>query len=206
MKMSARLILGFGALLLMMCVLTLIGVSQVNVIDNTITQMNDVNSQKQRYAINFRGSVHDRAIALRDVVLVDNPTDLNNILKTIQQLDEFYQISATELSQDLANDMDMSTKESKIYQKIQTIEKDTVNLLELVIKEVRNNNSDTAKNILLNQAGPSFVKWLSAINEFIDYQENLNKFATIETRSVTSGFQNWMMILTFIALVVGSGL
>ena len=40
---------------------------QVRNIDNKLTVINDQNAVKQRFAINFRGSVHDRAIAIRDV-------------------------------------------------------------------------------------------------------------------------------------------
>ena len=206
MKMSTRLILGFGSLLLMMCILTLIGISQVNVIDSTLTQMNDVNSKKQRYAINFRGSVHDRAIALRDVVLVESQQEFDEILTLIKQLNEFYQVSAKDLSRDLSDNMEMNAKENDIYHRIQTIEKQSTELLEQVIQEVRNKNAIKAKDILMTKARPAFVKWLSTINEFIDYQEGLNKTATVETRAVTSGFQSWMIILTVIALLVGSGL
>lgn len=67
---GARLGVGFGFLVLLMLVLTQQSVTQVNDINQNLGQINDVNSVKQRYAINFRGSVHDRAIAVRDVTLV----------------------------------------------------------------------------------------------------------------------------------------
>ena len=38
-------------------------------INRNLTIINDINIVKQRYAINFRGSVHDRAIRLGDFVL-----------------------------------------------------------------------------------------------------------------------------------------
>ena len=54
MTINLRLIIGFSIVLLMMVLLTVVGIYRVNVIDTTITQINDVNSVKQRYAINFR--------------------------------------------------------------------------------------------------------------------------------------------------------
>ena len=41
--------------------ITLTGIQKVNFIDRSLQQVTDVNAVKQRYAINFRGSVHDRA-------------------------------------------------------------------------------------------------------------------------------------------------
>ncbi|MDU0112708.1 methyl-accepting chemotaxis protein [Psychrosphaera aquimarina] len=206
MKMSTRLIVGFGTLLLMMSLLTLIGINRVNSIDHILTQMTDVNSKKQRYAINFRGSVHDRAIALRDVVLVQSKSEFDATVKLIKDLDNFYQISAKALNREISADMHMNRKESEIYQRIQSIEKQSVALLDQVIKQTKNNNIEQAKQTLLNKARPAFVTWLNTINEFIDYQEGLNKVATVEARAVASGFQNWMIILTLVALILGAAL
>ena len=47
----------------------------------TLTAVSEGAALKQRYAINFRGSVHDRAIAIRDAVLVDDDAALNRQLE-----------------------------------------------------------------------------------------------------------------------------
>jgi len=206
MKMSTRLILGFGSLLLMMSFLTVIGITKVNTIDNTLTQITDINAKKQRYAINFRGSVHDRAIALRDIVLVESKQEFESTLNLIDKLDGFYQESATALNRELSESMGMSTKESDIYDRIQKIEQKATSLLNQVIQETENKNIKKATTILLHDARPEFINWLNTINEFIDYQEALNKTATAQTREVASGFQTWMITLTIVALILGSGL
>jgi len=79
MTINMRLTTGFGVILSMMLILTIIGISRVSLINNNITHMTDVNSVKQRYAINFRGSVHDRAIAVRDVVLITEQSSLSTV-------------------------------------------------------------------------------------------------------------------------------
>lgn len=73
LRIGQRLALGFLAIIVLMVILTVVGIQRVRSIDQQLTAINEVNSVKQRYAINFRGSVHDRAIALRDVVLMDDP-------------------------------------------------------------------------------------------------------------------------------------
>lgn len=73
---------------------SLIGNQRVGFIDRTLTDVGDGAAVKQRYAINFRGSVHDRAIAIRDAVLVENDRDLQRHLADIERLKEFYRDSA----------------------------------------------------------------------------------------------------------------
>src|ERR1700738_3170833 len=69
-KIQLRLIVGFGIILTMLVGLAAFSIIEVSAVSASLSTINNVNSVKQRYAINFRGSVHDRAIKLRDVTLV----------------------------------------------------------------------------------------------------------------------------------------
>lgn len=90
MKVSSRIGLGFGVVIVLILLLAGIGIVQINKVNSMLSQINDINAKQQPYAINFRGSVHDRAIAVRDVVLVDDIAQLNALLATINKLNEFY--------------------------------------------------------------------------------------------------------------------
>ncbi|HWJ93815.1 MAG TPA: MCP four helix bundle domain-containing protein, partial [Telluria sp.] len=94
LKIGTRLALGFGAVFALMIALTALAISRVGRIDDTLEHINDVNAVKQRYAINFRGSVHDRSIALRDVVLAADERAAGEQVQLIRTLDENYQRSA----------------------------------------------------------------------------------------------------------------
>ncbi|WP_028869595.1 methyl-accepting chemotaxis protein [Psychromonas arctica] len=202
MTINLRLIIGFGVVLLMMLILTVISTFRVNFIDAKITEMTDVNSVKQRYAINFRGSVHDRAIAVRDVVFARTESELNNDIANIQKLDKFYQVSAVAMRSQMSSEH-VSAEEKRIYTSINQIEQKTMPLIEQVIAAKQSGNLALANDLLLNQARGAFVEWLGIINEFIDYQEAVNQQATKEVREVASSFQNWMIILTSIAIAIG---
>jgi methyl-accepting chemotaxis protein len=79
LTISRRLGIGFLVVVLNMVLLTAVGVTRVEEINSRLSTINDLNSVKQRYAINFRGSVHDRAISLRDVVLAQESTEAEAI-------------------------------------------------------------------------------------------------------------------------------
>ena len=91
---AKRLALGFGLILSLIIAVSLIGNQRVGFIDRTLTEVGDGAAVKQRYAINFRGSVHDRAIAIRDAVLVENERDLQKHLADIERLRTFYRDAA----------------------------------------------------------------------------------------------------------------
>lgn len=75
--------LGFGVVLCLMVILTVVGIAQVNRMNGALSAINDVYSVKQRYAIIFRGSVHDRSVAVRDVVLA-SPQEQGALVADIQ--------------------------------------------------------------------------------------------------------------------------
>ncbi|MFM8749498.1 MCP four helix bundle domain-containing protein [Rhabdaerophilum sp.] len=87
---GVRLGIGFAFVLLLMGILTYLSVREINTLDRNLRQINEVNSVLQRYAINFRGSVHDRAIAIRDVVLIDDPRQREVETKLIDKLAASY--------------------------------------------------------------------------------------------------------------------
>ena len=55
-------------------------------------------AQIQRHAINFRGSAHDRAIAVRDMVLAKTPAERQQEQAEIARLAKFYADSAAPLT------------------------------------------------------------------------------------------------------------
>lgn len=89
LSITQRLGLGFGLIVFLLMLITGLGIQRVGVIDTTLTEVNDGATQKQRFAINFRGSVHDRASAIRDAVLVDADRALARQLQEVDELKAF---------------------------------------------------------------------------------------------------------------------
>ena len=90
MTIAQRLYAGFAFIILLIIGITVVGTYQVGQIDQTLRQVNGVGSEKQRYAINFRGSVHDRAIALRDFVLTEQASKRREYRALIDKLQGDY--------------------------------------------------------------------------------------------------------------------
>ena len=204
MTVAMRLGLGFGVILLLMVALTLFGMQRVNQINQTLTQITEVNSVKQRYAINFRGSVHDRAIALRDVTLVPELSALSPILADISRLQSFYQQSRQPMDQLFADMRDIDPAERKLLEAIHQVERRALPLSERVVTLRQQGQQNAAQQLLLNEMSPAYVDWLASINAFIDYQEQKNQKATDYARGVASGFALSMVLLTVLAILIGA--
>ncbi|MBJ7536275.1 methyl-accepting chemotaxis protein [Marinomonas transparens] len=201
LKVSHRLIIGFSLILSLIIFITVIGVKKVDEINQGLTIINDINAVKQRHAINFRGSVHDRAIAIRDVVLLKDENKLTDTLKVIKKLEGFYIESAGPLDAIMATNS--SDSERKILADIKATEEYVLPLVKRIIELRQSDKVEEAKTLLLEQASEGFVTWLATINAFIDYEEAQNKSKTSVIRTVAESFTNMMMMVSIIAVVIG---
>ncbi|WP_024940169.1 methyl-accepting chemotaxis protein [Xanthomonas arboricola] len=202
LRIGQRLALGFLAIIVLMVILTVVGIQRVRSIDQQLTAINEVNSVKQRYAINFRGSVHDRAIALRDVVLLDDPAERHTAEQSIDKLAADYARSAKPLDDMIAASTD--AEEKTILQRIKAIEQRTMPLIAQVRAFRDGADKPHAEQRLLQQARPAFVAWLASINAFIDLQEAKNRAAAKDAVTTARGFAMLMVVSTVIALLLGA--
>lgn len=204
MKIATRLYLGFGILLALIISVTLVGINEVGVIDSTLTRVNDVDSRKQRYAINFRGSVHDRAIAIRDMVspAVAN-ADRRKHFQVIEKLDAFYQESATHMDELFAADSTTLPVERELLAGIKKIEADTLKLMQQTQDLLGKGELEQAQRFVQSKVAPAYTAWLASINAFIDYQEAAIQNQLDAVREGSGGFKQLMLIVTSLAMVLG---
>src|SRR6185312_2479733 len=187
LSIRRRLALGFLVVVLSMVGLTTIGVVRVDTIKTHLATINDLNAVKQRYAINFRGSVHDRSIAVRDVVMSTTAGELRQESDLIEQLTQKYTDSAGPMDELFAVADNADAEERAALDAIKTVEEQTLPLIERIV-QLRTAGDIGGAVIVLNQAKPQFVEWLRTINVLIDMEEAMNQKLSADARSVASGF------------------
>lgn len=198
-----RLLIGFSSVLVLMWILTAIGSFEVGGIQSALVSINDVNSVKQRYAINFRGSVHDRAIALRDVILETEASKRDVQIQLIDKLANDYARSASPLDA-IFSKPGIEPAERAALDEIKRIESVTLPLTKKTIDTAVAGNLPEATTLLLNEARPQYVAWLKSINVLIDLEEAKNKQESSIARGSADGFKTLMIICSIAATVLSA--
>ncbi|HIZ90380.1 MAG: methyl-accepting chemotaxis protein [Mucispirillum sp.] len=193
---------GYGVLVLIILGISILSISRISFIDRNLAEINNVNSAKQRVTIDYRGSVHDRSISIRDVVLAENENDLRAYIAEIRQKEADY-VDAKQRMQNNFISKNMLTDEEKvILDKINNTETAAMPLIQGIISDKQaERNEEMVKK--LNQVRPLFVDWLKYINEFINLEEAKNQAVTPVVTKSTSNFKFMMILNSIIALILG---
>ncbi len=197
---ATRLYLGFGLMLVLLAAVAVTAMVKVQTINSALRANSEQNAVIQRHAINFRGSAHDRAIAIRDVVLAATPEARQRELTAIEELAAFYARSAGPLEQ-LIGAPGAAPELAVLYAGIKDIEARAVATTQRVAKLVADGDSAAAQEQLWTQAKPDSVKWLAAVNKLIDFEEARIQAANKQALDEAGGFLGVMLTALALALV-----
>ena len=200
LTIARRIGVGFTLVVLAMVAVIVTGVVLVKQIDSDLGTINDQNAVKQRYAVNFRGSVHDRAIAIRDVALAYGDDEVDSQAMLIDDLAATYAASEAPMDE-LFADGPVSAEEKQALDDIKAQQALTQPLIEQIIELKREGNSFAAMDVLNEQAKPAFVEWLRVINVLIDLEESMNQEVTASARGIADRF---LVIMTVLGLVAAA--
>ncbi|BAP45671.1 methyl-accepting chemotaxis protein [Pseudomonas sp. LJDD11] len=201
LALSTRIGLGFGAIVSLLLMITAVGIQRVGYIDSTLANVSDNAAMVQRYAINFRGSVHDRAIAIRDAVLVDNNQSLELHLAEISRLEKAYADAAVSMDQ-LFSTRDVTPEERKLLAAIKDIEQQTQASAKTLIELRRSGDIAASQALLLQRTAGLYSEWLKRVNALIDSEEVLIRAKLNDVQDTASSFRGLMLLASGVALLL----
>ena len=193
MTVGRRLAVAFGIVVGLLVVVTAIALVKVQAIDGALGANDTEHVPVQRYAINFRGSAHDRSIAVRDVVLAATPQEREREVAVIASLAAFYAQSAGPLERIIGRP-GAAPELGSLYADIRRAEAEAVATTQRIVALAGQGDAQ-AREMLWGQAKPQYVQWLAAINRLIDFEE-----ARIQAENATAMAQ----ARGFGAVMVGS--
>ncbi len=196
---------GYGILVLIILGISILSINRISFIDRNLNEINEVNSAKQRVTIDYRGSVHDRSISIRDVVFAENKAELNKYLDEIRLREEAYEKAKSNMEALFISKNMLTDKEKSILDKINKTEVSAMPLIKGIISDKQQGNTEDMLT-KLNQVRPLFVDWLKYINEFIDHEEEKNKAVTPIVTKTTYNFKMMMILNSFIAVILGASI
>ncbi|KFC65629.1 MCP four helix bundle domain-containing protein [Massilia sp. LC238] len=192
---GARLAIGYGAVILLMIALSVLAAARAGQIEQMLFRIDDVSGIKLRYAFELRSSVHDRAIALRDVALAPDSVAAAAPIARLKTLADAYARAASPLNALFHELPGILPAELEALAAIKEQERRTRTLVDRVIALHALGETREAATLLSQQAAPAFVDWLASLNRFIELEQKLAADDMASARQLASGFAQWIVLL-----------
>ncbi|TQR30955.1 methyl-accepting chemotaxis protein [Campylobacter sp. MIT 99-7217] len=198
---SAKLYLSFSFMFAIMIFITVFSLKEMGALNESLSTATYVNGYISRRAINFRGSVHDRSILIRDAILIKDQVDFEDTLAQIKKLEEDYEVARQKFI-DLFKKGNYDPKVKEMYDDIENTNKLTTQTYEVIISFIKEGKLEEARVMILEDARKQFITWLAQINKLIDYEENINENLTQSSISKASSFRQIMFSIIIVAFII----
>ncbi|WP_456064524.1 methyl-accepting chemotaxis protein [Halothiobacillus diazotrophicus] len=197
MKIGVRLGLGFSLMVILLLAMIGIGLNGMNTVKQNQDEIVNVNDAKLVEAEKMTASVRTIATAVRNIVLLTNPAEMQDEVRRIQTQRAAYDEALAKLTE-----MTTSHAGKERLSKIVEYRAATTPWVDKVIQFGLVNNIADATKTLMEQVRPAQTKWLNALHETIEEQQRLNDAAVVASTHSYDRARLLMLIVGGLALLV----
>ncbi|WP_186054307.1 methyl-accepting chemotaxis protein [Burkholderia gladioli] len=205
MKVSSRLIIGFGLLTILLLAVAagaFYGLGQLN---SQLDSIARVNNTEARLANQLRASIQDRAIAVRNLALVTDPQDMAREADRITQQERIYADAYQQLSRMFTDEAGTTERERTLLAALKQDEAAAMPPFRKSVQLALNNDAAAAARELLQNARPPQRIWLARAVELANFEDQLNEQAQREAISTYSNVRALIAVIAGSALLVAVG-
>ena len=197
-KISVRLAVSFGLLIAMMVLMALVGISRMAVINNNLREITDKNIVKMTLMSSMSTAVNDEAIAVRNLVLVNETSEMQLMLKRIEDNNRKFGEAKSKLE-----GMLVTVKGKEAFAKIMEGYKAKEIPMQKAIEFGMAHKKAEATSTLLTQVRPIQRKLLDDLSELADAQNGLNKIAIESAEKAYSSARLFIIVICAVAIILG---
>jgi len=203
LKVGTRLALGFGLVLLLLTMVTMLGISRMAQIQERLEKVVSVNNVETRLVIEMRTLVNDRTVSLRNLTLLTDPADMRPELARIKQQTNAYGYAQNKLGTMFDAESRTTLAENELLSAIREQEALAIPLINQAIGFWTDNKPETATRIMIRQVRPVQKKWLEDLTALTALKDKLNEQAASDAKNAFFGARTLMLVLGSLALLAG---
>ena len=197
LKLVFRLGLGFGLVMLLLCIITFVGIRNMSNIQSKLDRIYNVNNVRIAIANDMLSSISTISLDLRNLLLATDQAAKNASYNRIVDQREKYAQSLKQLKE-----LDQTAEGKNLIKKVEEALANAVSSNDKVIELGMANNFSEALPVMLNESGPAMDEVDQALKEIITYQQGRNKFRYEEATSLYSRARVIMFAVSGVALIL----
>ena len=205
LKVGARLGIAFGAVLLLLALTLLTGISRMSVVDDHLHAITDENNVEARDAKEIRGDAFRIALIVRDLIITTDVTTLKSqreelttlthaLDEQIETLDQLF----NSLSSTTATEKELMAKVKELAPGLKTA---AIGVADLGVV----NKNDEATALLRKDFDPRYSEFQPVAVQLGEFEDKLNVQASDEAKKVYQSARTTMEVLGVVAVLIAVG-
>ncbi|MGP6467476.1 methyl-accepting chemotaxis protein [Pantoea agglomerans] len=199
MKISTRLLSGFGLLILLFIICTSIALNALNNASDGMDDAVNVKMKKYQLVLDMRGGLRDMGIAVRNIALLTDPKPMRQEWDRLQKQKVLYIENRLALGEMMKTDS--TPQEREVFSQIAESEGPTLAALEQAGQLGLANHSQEASAYLMNVTRPAQSILLKALNDMTQLQMK-NTQSAVEQNSQAADRASLILVLLAAASVI----
>ncbi|RZJ12775.1 MAG: methyl-accepting chemotaxis protein [Rubrivivax sp.] len=203
LKLSSRLALGFGLVLILLLAVAATGVSRMAAISGQLDDIVSINNVESRLAVSMRVAINQVAISTRNIVLLTDDAAMKAEMERLQKARETYDAAEHKLGKMFDSLPETSSEEKALFAKVAETKVKGRPAVNRVVELGQQNKAEEATAYLVKEAQGLQQQWIEALGELADLEDQLNVKAAAEAQSDYVYGRNIVIGASALALLAG---
>jgi methyl-accepting chemotaxis protein len=203
LKVVTRLALGFGLILVFLLGISVLGMAGMARINDALTDITAVNNAETRLVSALRNALSQRAIAIRNIALLDDQEGMRVESQTLARQEKIYADALVTLDKMFNTEAATTEREKQLLAQIKADEAATVPLMAKALQLGLDNKPADAVKVLITEVRPRQQAWIKSLTELADFEDQLNEEAASSARSTYAWLRTIMLSAVALALLIG---
>lgn len=180
LKVSTRLTIGFGSILVLLLIVALIGIYGIFSLHGNLDAIAHVNNAELKYAKEMKSAVSNQGIAIGNIALLTEPADMAQESERLNKQKRLYADAEDALGKMFAAEAGTTDREHTLFAKIKDDAAAAAPLMAKALALSLANNPTEAIRVLIKEARPAQAIWLTHLTELADFEDQLNAEASAD--------------------------
>ncbi|MHA7161249.1 methyl-accepting chemotaxis protein, partial [Burkholderia pseudomallei] len=200
MKVATRLGIGFALVACLLAVMVAFALDRMAKFEGWMVEITEVNSVEAKLAAKLELSITERALALRNLILLDRQDEMQIEQDRIDAKAKLYRQSRDRLATMFAT-LDGTPQERALLEQIGQQGDAADGFIARARTMILAGQKDDAYKLLRFEFRPVQAKWWALTRELKALEEKQNEEATLHAKAAYEEGRTWMLVLGALALV-----
>ncbi len=201
MNVAKRLSLGFGLVCLLLVVVIVLGLASMREIHQRMVEITKVNDVETQLAQTLDLTVTERALALRNLILLKDPKEIQIEVKRISDQEAKYTAALNKITTMFAAESVTVSEEKELLESIRKQGELARPFIQRAQEMALNQQQDEAYKLLRFEFRPVQRKWWDLIRKLIVIEQQQNAVAVDNAEAAYESARQRMLLLGGLALV-----